>query len=143
MDQNQTLDELALTDVKPKIYSRHAIWGFSFLFSPLVGGILLSQNLKDIGNKRKANSVLITAISMTIVLLIIAYLPTRPIPLLPIIYNGAGGLLFSEFYFRKYFSSGEDYEKKKIWKPLLICFGIILAFFLAAIVIDLIQNDIV
>jgi ABC-type phosphate/phosphonate transport system permease subunit len=133
MEPNNTLDEFVIlnSDGKPKIYSKGAILGFSIFFTPLAGAILLRQNLKDIGDRRNANSILIIGISLTVAILIIVNLITKPVPSLTTFLNILGALYFND-RFKKYFPADKDFEKKKIWKPLLIWIAIALFFLLAA-----------
>lgn len=119
---------------KPMIYSKRAIWGFSFFFKPLFGGILLMQNLKDITKKKEANLVLIVSVLMTA--LAVAFIMVFDITnkYISFALNGACAAFLTEFFYKKYFPDEVDYEKKKIWKPLiigiLICVAIVfLAFF--------------
>ena len=108
--------------IKPNIYSKRAIYGFSFLFSALFGGLLLMQNLKDIGKKQEANIVLFISFFLTAATVIITILfPGR---LTSMVCNIGGGAILSEYFYKKYFPDDTDYEKKKIWKPLLIALAI-------------------
>jgi hypothetical protein len=68
--EKQSGDQLEIF-LRPKIYSKRAIWGFSIFFTPLFGGLLLTQNLKDIDKKRQANLVLIVSTLMTILAIVL------------------------------------------------------------------------
>lgn len=116
--------------IKPVIYSKRAIYLFAFLFSPLIGGLLLMQNLKDIGKKKEANMMLLVSIFLTAATVVITVLlPGRSTSL---VCNIGGGAVLSEYFYKKYFPDDADYEKKKIWKPLLIAASIcVLLIFLA------------
>lgn len=123
--ENQTIE-------KTKIYSKKAIYGFSVFFSSIFGGILLMQNLKDIGKRKEAKEVLIVSIVITILTILISN-SINAKSSGALLCNIIGGLLFSEFYFHKYLPKHEGYEKKKIWKPLVISIVITIPLLLAAI----------
>ena len=108
-----------------KLYSKKAIWGFSIFFSSLVGGILLMQNLIEIGKKKEAKTVLIASIVITILPFMLAKLMEKEISTYTLLTNIIGGLIISEFYFSLYIPKEEVFENKKIWKPLLISLLII------------------
>ena len=116
--------------VKPKIYSKSAVFGFSLLFTPIFGGILLVQNLKDIGEQKKANIVLVVSILMaisTFVIMTIFEIDNRAVSFG---LNGACAAVLSEYFYKKSFPDEADYQKKKIWKPLVIAMVIFIAVLL-------------
>lgn len=129
------LDENAIPtpETQVKIYSKGAIWAFSVLFTSVFGGVLLYHNLKDIGKRKEANFVLILSIILTVVTLIIVNIPERPKTSLTFLCNIGAALILTENYFKKYFPNPDEYEKKKIWKPLLISIAITIPFILAVI----------
>lgn len=115
----------------PKIYSKGAIWSFSFLFSAIFGAVLLMQNLKDIGKKKEANKILLYSIIYTIVSITIANMFSNNS--IAMLFNIIGGLALSEVSFRIHFPDGDKFEKKPIWKPLIISIIIMIPFIAAAI----------
>ena len=125
--QTETEDKLEGL-IKPMIYSKRAIYVFSIFFSSIFGGILLMQNLKDIGKKKEANIVLLVSILLTVSTIIIAnIIRGRSIAL---VCNIAGAAILSEYFYKKYFPDEIDYEKKKIWKPLIIGIAVSVIFIL-------------
>ena len=104
----------------PKFYSKKAILGFSIFFSPIFGGILLMQNLKEIGMKKEAKTVLNTSIILTVLPFLLAWLMEKEVSTYTFLVNLIGGLVLSEFYFGLYIPKEQIFESKKIWKPLLI-----------------------
>ncbi len=114
-----------------KIYSRSAIMGFSVFFTTVFGGVLLMQNFKDIGNKKMANTVLIFSILYTALSAVIILSAAPMGSSLTIVMNIIGGVILNEFFFRKYFSTGQELKHKKIWKPLIISLIITLPFIIA------------
>jgi len=119
-EQEDSHDEDLHMEENPKIYSRKAIWGFSIFFSPIFGGVLLMENLKNIDKKKAANVVLILSIAYTILTFIVVNIPEKSISALTIGFNFVGGYALSEHFFKIYIPQGENYPKKKIWKPLII-----------------------
>lgn len=124
-----------ITDGDFKIYSKGTIFGFTFFFTTIFGGVLLMQNLRDIGRKKKANLVLVLSILFTILSMFIVNMPDEPTSYLPLLCNIAGGLILSEFFYKKYFPEDSHFAKKKIWKPLIISL-LIMAPFLIAVLMD-------
>ncbi len=132
---NKPLDENNLIDIDsfPKIYSKKTIVGFSVFFTTIFGGVLLMQNLRDIGKKKEAIQILFLSIGYSIITIVIANLPEKPITSLTFLCNMIGGIILAEYFFKKYFPDDEKYEKKKIWKPLVISIIITIPFLLALI----------
>ncbi|HLN73146.1 MAG TPA: hypothetical protein VK205_07605 [Prolixibacteraceae bacterium] len=126
-------DQIIATDSDLKIYSKKAIILFSLIFSTIFGAVLLMQNLKDIGKKREANQVLFLSIIYTALSIFIINLPERPNFFLTYLCNFVGAMILIEFIYKRYFPDEETFEKKKIWKPLIISILIIIPFALAQI----------
>jgi len=112
-----------------KIYSKKAIWGFSVLFAPIFGGVLLRQNLIDNKKKKEANIVLVTSIVFTVLTILIVNSFDIKNSSLTFLLNMVWGAILSEYFFDKYFPN-DNYEYKKIWKALLISIAIIIPFLL-------------
>jgi len=91
------------------------------------------QNLNDIGKKKEANIVLIFSILYTLLSMFIVNIPAQPMSSLSFFCNVAGGLILTEYFYKKYFPMDNNYGKKKIWKPLIISILITLPFLLAFI----------
>jgi hypothetical protein len=115
------------------IYSKWAILGFSVFVSPLVGAILLMINLRSVGFRRQATSVLL----FTIAFLFLASMVIGSVLKFPpnitltelahnkqfIIYNLIaqiiGGGILAEYFYKKYFPA-DTYKYKSVWRPLAI-----------------------
>ncbi len=113
-----------------KIYSKKAIWGFSVFFTPVFGGVLLRQNLIESKRIKEANSVLLASIGFTVLTILIVNSIEKTTSSLALVLNMGGGILLSEYFFKKYFPE-DNYEYKKIWKALLISILITIPFLLA------------
>ena len=125
--------ELTGTEEIVKIYSKKAIWGFSFLFTTIFGGVLLMQNLLDLGKKKKAYQVLTFSIVYTAlsIYLLISIAPKNNS--FTYLFNILGGLILSEYFFKKNIPNENLLPKKKIWKALIISLLIIIPFIAATI----------
>lgn len=132
-DQNNSFDKDLNIVEKPYIYSHKSIWGFSIFFSSIFGGVLLMQNLRDLGKKKEANIVLIVSILYTVITFVIVNIPEKSISLLTMAFNFVGGYILSEYFFKSYIPEAEIYPRKKIWKPLIISIIISLPLILALI----------
>jgi hypothetical protein len=134
MEDKIQQDSLTLTiENNPKIYSKQAIRVFSILFTTIFGGVLLMQNLKDIGKKKEANMILIFSIVYTAISIYVVNIPEKPNSSLTFLCNIIGSAILSDYFFQKYFRSGENFVKKKIWKPLIISILITIPFVLALV----------
>ena len=123
-----------LEDVmKPPIYSKRAIRVFSIFFSSIFGGVLLMQNLRSIGKKREGNIVFLIAFAMTIVTAVIIVVFDIKNNFFGIACNIGWAIILTEYFEKKYFPDEAEYEKKKIWKPLIIGIAICVAFILLAV----------
>ncbi|HNR19350.1 MAG TPA: hypothetical protein PKN75_12040 [Bacteroidia bacterium] len=134
-NESTPLDEgvSSAPESKPKIYSKMAIMGFSVFMSPIFGGVLLMQNLKYIGNKKAAYLILVVSVLLLLATIIIVGNSEKKTSSLTWLCNLIGGAILSEYFFKKYFSNGDEYEKKKIWKPLIISILIAIPLVLATI----------
>jgi hypothetical protein len=133
---NQTEETSAFEifeNAAPKIYSKQAIFGFCIVFTSIFGGVLLMQNLRDIGKKKEANLVLLLSILYTALVAIAANTIAVNNSSVTWVLNAVGGAVLSEYFYKKYFPADSDYPKKTIWKPLIISLIIVVPFILAAI----------
>ncbi|MCF8254297.1 MAG: hypothetical protein K9H61_02145 [Bacteroidia bacterium] len=105
-------------EAKPPIYSKAAIIGFCVFFSPIFGGFMLRQNLKDIGKIKEGNLALGVSLLMTIITGLISTTSLRG-PGTTFVANFIQAAILSEFIFRNYFQNEETFPKKSIRKPLL------------------------
>jgi len=121
-----------------EIYSKKAVFGFSVFPAPFVGGILLLLNLKEAGYKKAILPVLIFTIFYYLLtnLVLNEVLITYKVDLKTININTAylfgaffamniiGGIILTQYFFKKYFPDN-DYYPKSIARPLLIIIFII------------------
>ena len=115
------------------IYSKWAILGFSIFFSPLFGGILLMINLRAIGFKRQATSVLLFAIIYqfvsTAVIASVMKLPPNinsialfqntQFVVYSLVAQIVGGGILAEYFYKKYFPA-DHYKYRSVWRPLAV-----------------------
>ena len=104
------------------LYSARAVRAFSMLFSAIAGGVMTSQNLKDLGQPEAARKALWGSIGYTIAMTwLLTYVPIGSTSgVFPIVvgYVGAMGL---EAYSKNFLVSRDEFPTKSIVKPLLIC----------------------
>ncbi len=113
-----------------KIYSKKIIQIFCIVFLPLFGGVLLMLNLIEIGNKKAAKKVLIFSVLYSTIIILIG--TTKGFKISTLMYNLIGAVILSEYFFRTYFPTPDNFEKKEIWKPLIISILIVGTIFLVA-----------
>lgn len=114
-----------------KIYTKNAIKGFAFFFTTIFGGVLLYSNLMGIGKPKEARislffSMLYTGLSMYLV-----NIPDRPQTSITYLLNLIGGVILTEYFYKTHMGETDGFEKKKIWKPLIISLLITIPLFWA------------
>ncbi|OYU97596.1 MAG: hypothetical protein CFE21_04695 [Bacteroidetes bacterium B1(2017)] len=123
-------EEEKITEKSP-IYGKWMILSFCVFFSPAFGGVLLFQNLKDIGQKKVGTLVLLVSMLFAVLTSLLAATP----------YKGYGtdfisklifGAILVEFVFGRYFLDEDSYPKKSASKPLIIGFALILGLVMIA-----------
>jgi hypothetical protein len=112
----------------PKIYSSLAIRGFCVFFTTIFGGVLLMQNMLNIGNKKVAGMVLGGSILYTALSIYLVQLMDKPQTSLTLGINLIGGLILTEAVQKRFIPNESSHPKKKIWKPLIISILIIIPF---------------
>jgi len=90
-------------------------------------------NLKNIGEKKAANFVLLGSIAYTVLVIIIANSLNTKSSSLGVLSGIIGGAILSEVVFKKYFPDADSYAKKQIWIPSIIGLVILSLFVLAII----------
>jgi hypothetical protein len=114
-------------DEQVEIYSKRAIRGFSIFFSTIFGGVLLFINLRKAGYKQEANTVLAFAIGYTFLSsFLVGIIGATSITSL--LFNLAGGMILSDYFFPKYFPE-DDYYPKPIWGALGVSLIISISLF--------------
>lgn len=116
------------TDRKPEplaIYSKWAILGFCVFFSPVFGGFMLRQNLRDKGLNGLGNGVLFLSFLMAAFTALLSSTEIRG-PGTTFAANLIQGALLVEYVFGKHFMDAETLPKKTIMKPLRISLLIVL-----------------
>jgi len=104
---------------RPKLYNQATIIIFSILLSTFFGGIIYSQNLSVIGNRKQITPVLVFCIIWNIVLFKLAHRYTDNFILSFILPNIMGGLMLSIFFWKHHFGD-LDFKVRSVWFPLAI-----------------------
>lgn len=112
--------------MKPKFYSKEAVAVLTIL-SPILGGILFSYNLKEVG-KGKFSPYFIVGGILWILLTRALVAGIVADPLSQLLFSGISGCLLMNFFiWDRFLGNYTNYEKKPIWKPTLIFIGICIA----------------
>lgn len=127
-DENKETEEQDNEDAV-EIYSKWAIWGFSIFFSTIFGGILLVLNLRAVGLKKAANTVLLFSILYFLASGVIVGFLGMTGTYTPLFLNIVGAAILTGYFFNKYFPE-DDYYPKSIGKPLILSIVISIGFFL-------------
>ena len=121
------------TKIDQYLYSKQAIRGFSVFFTTIFGGVLLMQNLKQVGKKKEAYISILFSIAYTIISILIVNIPEKPITSITIFINMIGGYLLIYLFEEKHIPNKSEYKNKKILKPFIISILIMIPFILAMI----------
>jgi len=122
-------EHLSREMVLPHLYSKRAIQGFTLFFSTIFGVLLLMQNLKEMNKPVARNQVLFFGIAYTAIsAILLNYLPKMFF--VTLLFNMIGYAILSEFFWNKNLGNKLAYQKKEIWKPLMISFAVMLLLLL-------------
>ena len=115
--------------MKPKFYSKEAVAVLTIL-SPILGGILFSYHLKEVG-KGKFSPYFIIGGVLWILLTRALVAGIVADQLSQLLFSGILGCLVMNFFiWDRFLGSYPNYEKKPSWKPTLIFTGICIALVL-------------
>ncbi len=104
---------------RPKLYNKATIVIFSILLSTFFGGIIYSQNLSEIDNRKQIGPVLVFCIIWNIILFKLAHRFTDNFVLTFIVPNILGGLVLSSLFWKHHFGD-LDFKVRSVWLPLVI-----------------------
>ncbi|NQX56918.1 hypothetical protein HQN86_25090 [Pedobacter panaciterrae] len=104
---------------RPKLYNKATIVIFSILLSTFFGGIIYSQNLSEIDNRKQIAPVLVFCIIWNIILFKLAHRFTDNFVLTFIVPNILGGLVLSILFWKHHFGD-LDFKVRSVWLPLVI-----------------------
>ena len=115
-ESNQSpFEELVL----PELYSKRAIQNFTIFFTTIFGAVLLMRNLKEMNKPQERIQVLIFGIGYTLLsIFLLNYLPK--IFFITLLFNVVGYAILIEFFWNRNLGRDLAYQKKKVWKPLVI-----------------------
>lgn len=117
------------------IYTRWAVIGFCVFFSPLFGGFLLRQNLKENGQPKAGAIVLLISLGMVLVSALVLQTKFAG-PGVSFALNLIQGGLLTEYVFRKYFPDADQRPAKSLQRAFLIS----LLFVLLALLLLIFQG---
>jgi len=126
IDHNEHLSREMLL---PHLYSKRAIQGFTLFFSTIFGVLLLMENLKEMNKPVARNQVLVFGIVYTTISAILLNYLAKMF-FVTLLFNMIGYAILSEFFWNKNLGNKLAYQKKEIWKPLIISFTIMLLLLL-------------
>jgi len=154
-DENNGIEEQQDGFEPVEIYSRRAIFWFSFLASPIFGSVLLLLNLRAVGYKKAVNSIIAFTVLFEVIAnaAILSFIKIYKIDILAyekLVLSGnqnlnaydpnifvmgsmiigfkiIGSFTLTRYFFKKYFPE-DDYYPKSILTPLL--FTIVCSLFI-------------
>lgn len=122
----------------PFLYSRSAIWWFSFIFSPIFGSVLLALNLQNKGQK-----AVVISVGALLSLLIMLWAEVNYyfsifqqevfFYFAIFVFNSIGGFFLANEFWKKYIGRDTKYRVKPIWIPLIFTVVIVMIVSIFAI----------
>lgn len=110
---------------KPRLYSKMAVFLFSFFFATLFGGVLMALNFNESKHQNARWHVIIfTAIFTGASFYVLNQMP--PTPIATILINAVGGFILSFVFWNHYYGESIQYEKRSIMMPVVIALAITL-----------------
>jgi drug/metabolite transporter (DMT)-like permease len=91
------------------------------------------QNLLSLNKKKQAYQVLAFSILYTALGIFLANISETPNTSINLVVNAVGGIILTEFFFKRNVPDESNLPKKKIWKALIISLLIMLPFAVALI----------
>jgi membrane protein CcdC involved in cytochrome C biogenesis len=128
MPENTNEDKLDI-EIKPEIYSSKAVLWFSFLITPVFGGVLLMMNLKRIDKPKEAARAFIISLLMTAFLMFgLTYFDIEN-RLVQFIYNLLCSFFLAGYLYKKQIPHWDEYPKRSVLVPVLVAVALIIALF--------------
>jgi hypothetical protein len=119
----------ASTSQKPVLYSPQFVFIFGILFSVLGGGILMAMNLMQLKKIKAARFAVLSALTYSISIYILLEVLGITNPIVSVLSTFLGLFLLEQFIWKKEVSPNLDFEKRAIWKPIVV--GLLIALPLA------------
>ncbi len=117
-----------MTNQKPKLYSRGVIILFSTLMSTFFGALLFSYNLIEAEKKKGILFVLLFAVAWNYLIgRLLGYI-IHSILINFGITNLSGGIILAFLFWKIYLKETVEFERKKIWVPLILLIVVYGAF---------------
>jgi len=120
------ISSVAVEDSSVLLYSSKFILLFGVLFSVFGGGILMAMNFVRINKKESAYKVILYSLLYAVlqVMLLEYFNITSPFVSLPLSFCGI--YLLEEYIWKKEIPSNLKYEKRDVWKPIIVGMLIVL-----------------
>lgn len=119
----------ASTSQKPVLYSPQFVFIFGILFSVLGGGILMAMNLMQLKKIKAARFAVLSALTYSISIYILLEVLGIANPIVSVLSTFLGLFLLEQFIWKKEVSPNLVFEKRAIWKPIVV--GLLIALPLA------------
>lgn len=119
----------ASTSQKPVLYSPQFVFIFGILFSVLGGGILMAMNLMQLKKIKAARFAVLSALTYSISIYILLEVLGITNPIVSVLSTFLGLFLLEQFIWKKEVSPNLVFEKRAIWKPIVV--GLLIALPLA------------
>ena len=110
---------------KPKIYVKAVVFIFSILLSTLFGALLFARNLNETGKKIEILQIFLFSIVWNTLLLKSLGNIIHNALIVYGITNTLGGLLLIFPFWNYYLRDIVDYDKRKIWGPLIFFIALV------------------
>jgi hypothetical protein len=119
----------------PLLYSRIAIYSFSFLFGAPFGSIMMAMNLAKLGKSKESLWAILFGIGFTTLqYIVISHINTGSTSSLQVFCGFIAAYCLDLFFWKNYIGYSTFYRKRPIWVPLIIAL-VFVSLILAAIIL--------
>ncbi|RYE19718.1 MAG: hypothetical protein EOP51_19335 [Sphingobacteriales bacterium] len=119
--------DVPMKEEEPKLYSQVAVIGFTIFATVIAGGILMSNNLKQLGNEKGRKLIVLFTVAWFAIEMMVS-LAFGVSSVLSIGFNIGSSLVFGLFFWPRYIGP-IAYTSKSILKPLAIWILVLLAMY--------------
>lgn len=109
-----------LDSVRPELFSKKTILGFSIFFSTIFGVVLMMINMQGIKSQKGKKQVLLFGITYLLFTVSIAPLFKTNFSLLALLLNLLGAKILTEYFWNTFIGKNVVYKKRNWAKPALL-----------------------
>jgi len=111
-------------EIRPAIYSKSAVLWFSFLMTPVYGGVLLMMSLKTIDKRKEAATAFISSLLMTLTIYALSFYYENFTRAITFFLNLLCAFILTDVFYKKHIPDAAEYPKRSVLWPVIIAVAI-------------------